>query len=46
MQKFVFLAIKQIEKMHNAPTHNKEDTLRQNRFNFKLPKPKINKSKV
>jgi hypothetical protein len=32
--------------MHNATTHNKENTLKQNKLNFKLPKPKINKSKV
>jgi hypothetical protein len=46
MQKFASLAIKQTKTMHNTPTHNKEDTLKQNKFNFKFPKPKINKSKV
>jgi hypothetical protein len=46
MQNSTSSAIKQIDGMHNAPTHNKENTLKQNILNFKLPKPKNNKSKV
>jgi len=49
MQNSTSLAIEQTNIMHNAPTHNKEDALlhtKTNRLNFKLPKPKINKSKV
>ncbi len=34
MQNFASLAIEQINRMHNALTRNKENTLRKNRLNF------------
>ncbi len=34
MENYASLAIEQINRMHNAPTHNKENTLRQNRLDF------------
>jgi hypothetical protein len=49
MQNHAFSTIKQTNKMHNAPTHNKENTLRHiktKQTQFQAPKTKKNKSKV
>jgi len=49
MQNFTSSTIEQIDKMHNAPTHNKEYTLRHiktKQTQLQAPKTKNNKSKV